>query len=150
MKLAVIASSGGHIFEMFCMREFWQDKDRFWVSFQTSDAEFLLRDEKKIYWAAHPTVRNIPNLFRNAALSWRVLRKERPDMIVTTGSGVAVPFIWLARAMGIPCVFVESITRITELSLTTRLIYPFATRLFVQWEELAEQYRKAEFHGRIV
>lgn len=34
-RLLLIASSGGHIYEMFCLREFWQDKDRFWVSFAT-------------------------------------------------------------------------------------------------------------------
>ena len=151
MKLALICSSGGHIFEMFCLREFWESKeDRFWVSFPTSDAEFLLRDEKKVYWAAHPTVRNVKNLAKNVVLAQKILRAERPDLIVTTGSGVAAPFLWTAKLMGIPTIFIESITRITELSLTTRMIYPFADRLLVQWEELEALYEKAEFHGRIV
>ena len=150
MKLAVIASSGGHIFEMFCLKEFWQDKDHFWVSFPTQDAQYMLRNESKVYWAAHPTVRNIPNLLRNLLLAPRILRKERPDMLVTTGSGVAAPFIWWAKVLGIRTVFVESITRITELSLTGRLVYPFVDAFLVQWEELAEKHPKAQFHGRIV
>jgi beta-1,4-N-acetylglucosaminyltransferase len=89
----LIASSGGHIYEMFCLRGFWADKDRFWVTFPTADAKYLLQDEKEVYWAAYPTVRNVPNLLRNLVLARQLLRKHKPDMILTTGSGVAAPFI---------------------------------------------------------
>jgi beta-1,4-N-acetylglucosaminyltransferase len=150
MKLALIASSGGHIYELFCLKKFWENKDRFWVSFKTTDAEYLLKDEKDVYWAAHPTVRSIKNLNKNLFLAWRLLREMRPDMILTTGSGVAVPFLWIGRLLGIRTIFIESITRITELSLTGRLVYPFVDRFVVQWEELARKYPKAEYHGRII
>lgn len=150
MRLLLIASSGGHIFELFCLREFWKDKDRAWVSFPTADAKYLLADEAEVHWAAYPTVRNPPNLVRNLFLAVRLLRRLRPDMILTTGSGVAAPFLWVARLLGIPTVFVESITRITELSLTARMVKPFATKLLVQWPELVERYPGVEHHGRIV
>ncbi|MEL6190248.1 MAG: PssD/Cps14F family polysaccharide biosynthesis glycosyltransferase [Myxococcota bacterium] len=150
MKLCLIASSGGHIFELFCLKEFWQDKTRVWVSFPTQDAKHMLRDEETVHWAAYPTVRNVPNLVRNLALAPRILMKERPDLIVTTGSGVAAPFIWWAKLLGIKTVFVESITRITEISLTGRMVYPFVDTFLVQWEELVEKYPKAQFQGRIV
>jgi len=146
----LIASSGGHIYEMFCLRGFWEDKDRFWVTFPTADAKYLLQDEKEVYWAAYPTVRNVPNLLRNLWLAHKLLRQHKPDMILTTGSGVAAPFIWLARLYGTRSVFVESITRITEISLTGRISKPFATKLLVQWPELVQQYRGTEYHGRIV
>lgn len=149
-RLLLIASSGGHIYEMYCLREFWQDKDRFWVSFGTSDARYLLRDEEEVHWAAHPTVRNVPNLLRNLVLALRLLTRERPAMILTTGSGVAAPFLWLAWLLRIPAVFVESITRITEISLTARMVKPFAARFLVQWPELADKIPGAHYHGRIV
>jgi beta-1,4-N-acetylglucosaminyltransferase len=149
MRLMLIASSGGHIFEMLCLRDFWKDKERCWVTFDTADAKFLLKDEREVEWAAHPTVRNIPNLLRNLRLAFRLLRRSPPDMILTTGAGVAAPFIWLGRLYGIPTVFVESITRITELSLTARIVRPFATRMLVQWPELVRKYPGVEHHGRI-
>jgi beta-1,4-N-acetylglucosaminyltransferase len=149
-RLLLIASSGGHIFEMFCLKDFWGDKDRAWVSFPTADAKYLLQDEKEVHWAAHPTVRSVPNLLRNLVLAERLLRTIRPDMILTTGSGVAAPFLWLARLRGIPTVFVESITRITEISLTARMVKPFTTRMLVQWPELVARYPGVEHHGRIV
>ena len=150
MRLLLIASSGGHIFEMFCLREFWRDKDRYWVTFPTADARSLLAGEKEVYWAAFPTVRNVPNLLRNMVLAVKLLLRNRPGMILTTGAGVAAPFLWLASLLGIPTVFVESITRITEISLTARLVKPFATKMLVQWPELAERYSGVEHHGRIV
>jgi UDP-N-acetylglucosamine:LPS N-acetylglucosamine transferase len=79
-----------------------------------------------------------------------VLREEKPDMILSTGAGVAVPFFYLAKSMGIKTVLVESITRINELSMTAKLVYPIVDELLVQWEELAAKFPKAEFHGRIV
>lgn len=150
MRLMLIASSGGHIFEMFCLRDFWADKERAWVSFPTPDARYLLKDEVEVHWAAHPTVRNVPNLVRNFGLAARLLRTKRPDLILTTGSGVAAPFFWLARVFGIPAIFVESITRTGDLSLTARLVRPFATKVLVQWPELVGRYRGVEHHGSIV
>lgn len=149
-RLLLIASSGGHIYEMVCLREFWADKNRYWVSFGTADARYLLRDEEEVYWAAHPTVRNVPNLLRNLVLALRLLIRHRPTMILTTGSGVAAPFIWLAWPLRIPTVFVESITRITQLSLTARMVRPFASHFLVQWPELVDQIPGTEYHGRIV
>jgi beta-1,4-N-acetylglucosaminyltransferase len=150
VRLLLVCSSGGHLFEMFCLRDFWKDKERAWVSFPTSDAKHLLADEAEVHWAAYPTVRNVPNLMRNLWLAWRLLRDRRPDLILTTGSGVAVPFFWIARLRGIPSVFVESITRINELSLTARLVRPFATKMLVQWPELVGKYPGVEHRGRIV
>jgi UDP-N-acetylglucosamine:LPS N-acetylglucosamine transferase len=150
VRLLLICSSGGHLFEMLCLKEFWKDKERAWVSFPTSDAQHLLAGEPEVHWAAYPTVRNLPNLLRNLRLAWRLLGGKRPDLILSTGSGVAVPFFWIARLRGIPTVFVESITRINELSLTARLVRPFATRMLVQWPELLARAPGTEHHGRIV
>jgi UDP-N-acetylglucosamine:LPS N-acetylglucosamine transferase len=68
-------------------------------------------------------------------LARRVLKLSRPSAVVTTGAGVAVPFAWLARLQRIPVVYVESFTRIDELSLSGRMIRPIAERLYVQWPE---------------
>jgi UDP-N-acetylglucosamine:LPS N-acetylglucosamine transferase len=110
----------------------------------------LLKDEPDVHWAAYPTVRNVPNLLRNTALAARLLVQNRPDMILTTGAGVAAPFIWLARLLRIPSVYVESITRITELSLTAQMVRPFVSRMLVQWPELTARYPGVLYQGRIV
>lgn len=148
-RLLLVASSGGHLLELLSLQSLWIDHPRCWVTFPLPDAQDLLAEERVI-WAHHPTNRNVRNLLRNTWLAWRMLRRERPDVVISTGAGVAVPFIWAARALGITTVYVESLTRIHELSLTGRLVYPVANGFYVQWPELAARYARAEYRGQII
>jgi beta-1,4-N-acetylglucosaminyltransferase len=134
--LLIVCSSGGHLLQMLELRDAWSGFERTWVTFDKSDARSLLRDERVVH-AFGPTNRNVPNLLRNVGLAIRVLREERPAAILTTGAGVAVPFAWIGKLLGIPTVYVESVTRIEGLSLSARMIAPVASRLYGQWPELA-------------
>jgi beta-1,4-N-acetylglucosaminyltransferase len=144
--LLIVCSSGGHLLEMLELREAWGGFERVWVTFDKSDARSLLRDERVIH-AYGPTNRNVPNLLRNLRLAARVLLRERPAAILTTGAGVAVPFAWVGRALGIRTVYVESMTRIAALSLSGRMIRPVAGRLYAQWPELAG--KRIRFAGNL-
>lgn len=62
------------------------------MTFKTSTTSKELQEEK-VYWAFNPTNRNFLNLLRNLALAWKIVHSERPDLILTTGAGVAIPFI---------------------------------------------------------
>lgn len=135
--LLLVCSSGGHLLQLHALREAWEPFQRVWVSFDKTDAAVLLEGERVIH-AYGPTNRNIPNALRNTRLAWEVIRRERPSAILTTGAGVAVPFAWVGRAFGIPTVYVESLTRMNELSLSARLIAPVADRMYAQWPELAD------------
>ncbi len=146
MKICLVVSTGGHLVQLTNLESMWKEHERFWVTFSKEDAKALLEKERVI-WAHHPTNRNLLNLFRNLILAWNVLRKEKPDAIVSTGAGVAVPFFWIGKILGIRTVFIESLTRIHDLSLTGKLIYPFASRFFVQWPELGARYSKAIYAG---
>ena len=149
VKLALIASSGGHLFQLSSLEEFWRGKNYFWVSFKTEDASYLLKDEK-VYWAHFPTNRNIKNLIKNLFLAFKIIRKEKPDAIISTGAGIAVPFILIGKLFKIKTLYLESVTRSEELSLSGRIVYPFVDKLLVQWPQLAEKYKKTEFQGRII
>lgn len=149
IKLALVCSSGGHLFELYCIRDFWNKKNRFWISFPTDDAKTLLNNED-VFWAYFPTNRNIVNLIKNLFLAFRLLRENKPDVIISTGAGIAVPFIIIGRLLKIKSVYLESIARNQQLSLSARLIYPFVDKILVQWPELASKYEKAEYRGRII
>ena len=147
--LLIVCSTGGHLLQMQELREAWAPFERVWVTFDKSDSRSLLRDERVVY-AFGPTNRNIPNLLRNLRLALRVLRRERPSSILTTGAGVAVPFAWIGRILGIPTIYVESVTRIDGLSLSGRLIAPVTKDVYCQWPELAESSRgRVRFAGNL-
>jgi len=149
MKLCLVASSGGHLMQLVRLRSAWEGHERFWVTFKKEDAKTLLEGER-VVWAYHPTNRHAPNLLRNLVLAWRILRKEKPDAVISTGAGVGVPFLWLGRLLGIRTVFIDSLTRIQDLSLSGKLVYPVVDRFFVQWPELSLRYRRGVFGGRVL
>jgi beta-1,4-N-acetylglucosaminyltransferase len=68
-------------------------------------------------------------------------------VILSTGAGVAVPFLILGKLLGRRTVFVESITRIETLSLSARLALPFIDLLYVHWPQLQARYPRAELIG---
>ena len=97
-----------------------------------------------------PTTRNVPNLLRNAALAFKVLRRERPSVLVSAGAGVAVPFFVAAWLMRIPTVFIEVYDRVDTPTMTGRLCGPFTTRRIVQWQSQLEFYPDAHLVGPLL
>ncbi|MEA2360802.1 MAG: beta,4-N-acetylglucosaminyltransferase [Solirubrobacteraceae bacterium] len=144
--LLLVCSSGGHLLQLVGLRAAFEGFERVWVTFDKPDATALLAGERVVH-AHGPTNRDVPNLLRNLRLARRVLARERPSAIVSTGAGVAVPFAWLGRLMGIPIVYVESVTRIDSLSLSGRMIAPVAADVFVQWPELAATVPGSRYAG---
>jgi UDP-N-acetylglucosamine:LPS N-acetylglucosamine transferase len=146
-KTLIVASPGGHLLQMLALEPAWADVDRTWVTLHSTDVEYLLRDEDVIYGHG-PTPRNIGNFFRNLRLAARVLRELDPDVVISTGAGLALPFFVLGKLQRRRLVYVESITRVEKLALTGRLVYPLADAFFVQWDGLATR-RRARFHGSV-
>ncbi|NLV54309.1 MAG: UDP-N-acetylglucosamine--LPS N-acetylglucosamine transferase [Acidimicrobiales bacterium] len=145
----LVCSAGGHLSQMLRMRPWWSRHRRTWVTFDKADADARLTDEATV-WAHHPTTRNVPNLVRNLFLARRVLRDTRPDVLVTNGAGVAVPFVWLARRRGIPTVYVEVFDRIDSPTLTARLCRPAVDLFCVQWPEQQRFYRDSVVIGPLL
>jgi anti-anti-sigma factor len=149
-KVMLVCSSGGHFTAMQSLRSFWQQhKDVSWVTFNTPTTALEL-EQQKVCWAHSPTNRNLPNLVRNLILAFQVLRQEKPDLIISTGAGVAVPFIAIARLLSklgvlsshLSTVFVESKTRVKDISLSARILRFFSSLdlLIVRTQELASRY----------
>jgi beta-1,4-N-acetylglucosaminyltransferase len=146
--LLLVCSSGGHLQQMLALRAAWEPYTHVWVTFDKSDARSLLRDERVVH-AYSPTNRSAKNLVRNLVLAWSTLRSVRPRVLLTTGAGVAVPFAWIGRLLGVKIVYVESFTRIEGPSLTGRLVAPLAHRAYVQWPEMEERLRGARYAGSV-
>jgi len=119
------------------------------VTLDKSDARSLL-DGEQVVFAHGPTARNLGNLVRNLGLAWTVIRALRPRVIVTTGAGVAVPFVWIGRLFRARVIYIESLSRIDSPSLSCRMIAPVADRLYVQWPELGRALRRARYVGSVL
>jgi UDP-N-acetylglucosamine:LPS N-acetylglucosamine transferase len=149
VKALFVTSSGGHLAQVLALEPWWKEHERRWVSAPTPDAEQKLADED-VTWAFYPTTRNVPNLMRNVRLAHRLVRSYRPDVVVSTGAGVAVPFFWVARLFGARTVFLEVLDRIDSRTLTGMLCYPVADLFLVQWEEQQRLWPGSTVIGRVL
>lgn len=143
MKLLLVCSTGSYFNAMQQLQSFWRHHDRIWVTFRVGVTEAALIEER-VYWAFSPINSNLLNLIRNFWLAWKVLSQERPQVVLSTGAGVAVPFLILGKLMGCQTAFVESITRTRKASMSARLTLPFLNVLYVYWHQLQARYPKAE------
>jgi UDP-N-acetylglucosamine:LPS N-acetylglucosamine transferase len=132
------------------LRAAWEQHERVWVTFDAIDSRTLIGREERTVFAYQPTNRSLVNLMRNLWLARRVLREERPDFVVSTGGGVAVPFLWLARWFGARSIHCDSISYSEQLSLTARLVMPFVDRLAVQWPEVARKFPRTVYWGSVL
>ena len=148
IKVCLVGSSGGHLTHLYMLKPFWKNKERFWVTFDKADAQSLLEGEK-MYPCYFPTNRNIKNLIRNTFLAIKILRKEKPNLIVSSGAAVAVPFFWLGKLFGAKTIYIEVFDRIDKSTLTGKLVYPVTDKFIVQWYEMKEVYKKSENLGSI-
>jgi hypothetical protein len=147
--LLLVCSAGGHLLQLWLLEEVWRSRRRVWVTHERDDALSLL-DGEDVLFAYGPTTRSISNLLRNLILAWRVVRRLRPRVLLTTGAGVAVPFAWIARLHRANVVYVESLTRIEQPSLSCRMIAPIASRIYVQWPELTRSLNRARYVGSVL
>jgi UDP-N-acetylglucosamine:LPS N-acetylglucosamine transferase len=149
LRIGLVCSGGGHLAQLKALSPWWQNHDRFWVTFDLPGGDTDLSGDRA-YWAHYPTTRSLVNLCRNTVLAWKCLRRERPDVLVSCGAGVAVPFFLIGRLLRIPTVYVEVYDRIDSASLTGRVCYRFSSLFLVQWEDQLRFYPDGVVIGPLV
>ena len=102
-----------------------------------------------MYPCYFPTNRSLKALIKNTKIAWKVLRKERPDLIISSGAAVAVPFFYLGKLFGAKLIYVEVFDRIDKPTMSGKMVYPIADKFIVQWEEQKQVYKKAINLGSI-
>lgn len=143
MKICIVSSCGGHLTEVRVLKPVYQRYNHFYV---LNDRLSLPSDmEGKTYFIRH-SERDLL-FFVNLWEAWRILRKERPHVILSTGAGPVVPFALVGLLSRIPTVFIEISTQVTQPSLSGRIMYYLAARFFYQWKPLQRYFPKGTYGG---
>lgn len=148
MKVCLVGSSGGHLTHLYMLKPFWQEKERFWVTFDKEDARSLLENER-MFPCYFPTNRSLKALFINTKIAYKLLKQEKPDIIISSGAAVAVPFFYLGKLFGAKLIYIEVFDRIDKPTMTGKMVYPISDRFIVQWEEMKKVYARAINLGSI-
>ncbi|HUS19846.1 MAG TPA: PssD/Cps14F family polysaccharide biosynthesis glycosyltransferase [Terriglobales bacterium] len=145
-KICIVSSCGGHLTEIRTLQPYYEKYQYFYV---LNDRVLLPPDmQGRTYFVT--LFERDWNFFVNLWEARSILRKERPDVILSSGAGVLVPFALLAKIYGIPVVFVENMSRVTAPSLTAKIMYRLADRFFYQWEPLGHIFPRGECSGPLI
>lgn len=148
MKICIVCSAGGHLTETMQLREAFESYDYFFVTYKNPDSAELSK-KNRVYFVTDPK-RSIIKLVKNFFQVLEILLKEKPDVVITTGAGIAIPLCYIAKIMRKKIIYIESFCRVDEKSFTGRILYPIADLFLIQWEELLNKYgNKAKYVGRI-
>jgi beta-1,4-N-acetylglucosaminyltransferase len=149
MKLLLVCNPGGHFSTMMGLKELWSKHQREWVTYSRADTE-KLRGEEEVHWVIKQEARKTGSTLVNFWKALWILHKSRPDLVISTGSSLAVPFIFASKLFGIKTIFVESISRSYDLSLAGKLVYKIVDEIYVQWPECSQSYPKAQYRGMVL
>jgi len=149
MKICIACSAGGHLTEVLQLAGAYRKYDHFFLTARRRDTEDLAKKDRVVFLT--DPGRNLLRLVKNAFQSLSVIRKERPDVILSTGAGLAIPACYFAKMMGKKVIFIDSICRIERPSLSGRLAYPIASLFLVQWKGMMAKYgKKAQYWGSVI
>jgi UDP-N-acetylglucosamine:LPS N-acetylglucosamine transferase len=80
-----------------------------------------------------------------------ILRRENPDIVISTGSEIAIPVFYTAKLLRIKTMFIESLCRVEEPSLSGKIVYPVSDVFLVQWKQLLPKFgKKAQYWGNVL
>ncbi len=146
-KICLACSAGGHLSEMLQLNEFYSKRKHFFITFKRADTESLAKKEK-VFFVKLPK-RNPINTLKSFVQSFLILRKENPDLIISTGADVGVLVCIAGKVLGKKIVFIESFCRPIKPGISGRIAYLFANKFIYQWKELEPYYPKGTFGGSI-
>ena len=149
MKIALVCTQGGHLTEILQILEAFEEYCYFFVTHNSSrDA-----DLKKIAptYFSESIAANPFRLMRAFIQALKILGQEKPDVILSSGAEIAIPYFVLGKFLSIKTIYLESWCRIKTRSFTGRIVYPFADIFLVQWPEMLEIYgSKARYWGAVI
>ena len=150
MKMCLVCTQGGHLVEMMRLLGAFDGHNYFFVTYN-SEATKNLENAYLIKFEGWDLKGKIL-LVKYIVKAFRILIKEKPDVIISTGGGeIAVPFCYIGKILGTKVIFIETLARMTTPSGGGKLVYPIADLFLVQWKPLLKKYgQKAKYWGRVI
>jgi UDP-N-acetylglucosamine:LPS N-acetylglucosamine transferase len=143
----LICSVGGHFKQLLKLSDAWTGTEHFFVLFYKPIIDTFLR-QQRVYLVCSPE-RNPLLFIRNFLQSLWVFARTRPDVILSTGAGMAIAMCYIGKIFGKKIVYVEDWCIIDRPSWTGRAVYWISDLFVVQREQLKRHYPKAVFGGEL-
>lgn len=143
-RVLTIVSPGGHLTQALCVMSVVKE-------FHLVTSKEVAEDVK----AASVTLINGTQFnafkhFLNCFVAFSIIRKIKPSVVFSTGGPICIPFALIAKLMGIKFIYLDTLSRVVDLSNTARFLYKYkmASKIMCQWENVAAKYPGVEYFGK--
>ena len=143
-----MSSTGGVLLDLLALRPWWSRHDASWVAVLGPDTREVLAGER-VTWADELTPRQPLALIRAVLEAREHLRRDRIDLVVSAGTGVAVPYFLAARLTGVPAWWVETLNVLAGGGIAARVCARAGDLVVVQHSDMLGAYPRALFVGEL-
>lgn len=143
LRLCIVSSVGGHLREVLELVP----------SFGQAEVRFVVNDAVNVPLPG--PVEQIAHAERDVRVLWnlveatRSFRRNRPDVLLSTGAGPIVPLAIVGKLFGCQTIYIETFGSVDKPSLTGKLMAPLADRIYYQWPGLARFFPTGHYAGPI-
>ncbi|QGP78207.1 beta-1,4-glucuronosyltransferase WelK [Sphingobium sp. CAP-1] len=134
MRIALVGSGGGHVRQLLDLEPLWVGMDHFFITEDTALTHDIAK-KHRTHFIPHVAlgqarlgkpVRMLAGALRSFWQSLRIMLRERPDVMITTGAGSCYFPVLFARLLGTKVVLLDSFARFRGPSAFARIAGPLA------------------------
>jgi UDP-N-acetylglucosamine:LPS N-acetylglucosamine transferase len=136
VRVLAVASGGGHWTQMMRLMEAFEGQDVAFVGVK----EMYRSDVADHRFYAIPDVSRLHKWSLPFSLMKLlfILIKEKPAVVITTGSAPGMLALRLGKMLGARTIWIDSIANVEQISLSGRKAQKFADLWLTQWPHLAD------------
>lgn len=149
LKLCLAASAGGHLSQLLSLESVWKGHQVVCVSTGLMVQE-KLQAIGKTYIVGECNREHPIKTFGVMLKCLKIVWKERPSVILSTGAAAGFLMCFWGKLFGAKVIWVDSIANAEKLSMSGRMIRPFADLILSQWPDVAAKYPKVEYAGEVI
>ena len=148
-KICFCASSGGHLKQLMQLFPLMEATDSFIVTEKVDRQN--LDVPIPVYYLELVNRKSLTpkQAAQNIKTAKNILKKEKPDVIISTGVLATVPLCLLAKRRKIKIIYIESFAKVHSPTMTGKLMYRIADRFYVQWPSMKVVYPDAVYVGGV-
>lgn len=149
-RVLAVASGGGHWVQLSRLFPALQGHDVACVSTLDGYRSVLARErpEWRYYKVFDASIGEKGRLLRLSAQVCKILLRERPDVVISTGAAPGFVALRLGKLFGAQTLWLDSAANYRKLSLSGRHLRRHADVWLTQWPHLAEP-NGPRFYGRV-
>ncbi|MFI3297744.1 MAG: hypothetical protein R3Y59_08995 [bacterium] len=148
VKICLACSVGGHWRQLqLAVGDIPKERDCYWLTYKTKSTKIGMKSEEHVFLRNFQP-HNKWSLIVNCMQSLFWLLVKRPNVIISTGAGVAVPTIYFGKKLfNAKVIYIASAANVTNCSRTPIWAEKYSDAFFIQWEEMKELFPNATHIG---